>query len=174
MDAASGRCCPVCSTPLQPWSHEHVHLDRCPRGCGVWLDAGELREVVMSELDDRPETEEIAARRAAAAGVAEVVRDAQRAARSCPVCGAAMAVREYPGSGVALDECSDHGIWLDEGELERIEAYGEAMRAQASEGAAADAERSARSGLGAVRGIPIPPGVLEAARSSLSGGRPAG
>jgi Zn-finger nucleic acid-binding protein len=31
-------------------------------------------------------------------------------------------------SGVWVDACSDHGIWLDPGELERLEAMAEAAR----------------------------------------------
>lgn len=39
----------------------------------------------------------------------------------CPVCAERMNRRQFvPGSGVIIDECRDHGIWLDAGEHHRI------------------------------------------------------
>jgi Zn-finger nucleic acid-binding protein len=40
--------------------------------------------------------------------------------RKCPVCGTAMRIEKR--DGVSIDVCADHGIWLDQGELEGIVA----------------------------------------------------
>jgi Zn-finger nucleic acid-binding protein len=40
--------------------------------------------------------------------------------RPCPVCGKRMHIERK--SGVSIDTCRDHGIWLDKGELEKITA----------------------------------------------------
>ena len=136
---------------MEPYEHEGAQLDRCPEGHGIWFDRGELPQVVRNEqaprtADERSEAAEQASNAPGAAVVAEV--DAER--RPCPVCTTPMQLTEYAGSGVAIDECPRHGVWLDAGELERIEAYGEAMRRQ---GTTSDPAIP-------VRGVQIPPELL--------------
>ena len=38
--------------------------------------------------------------------------------RPCPICGRTM--RAWNDSGIVLDVCPEHGIWLDRGELEAL------------------------------------------------------
>ncbi len=38
--------------------------------------------------------------------------------RPCPVCGVELEVLEI--KDVEIDVCADHGVWLDNGELERL------------------------------------------------------
>jgi Zn-finger nucleic acid-binding protein len=146
------RSCPTCTAPLDAFDHEGVELDRCPAGHGIWLDRGELLDVVRSEAAGRSMTEELEQLAASQADVgAAVVADGTRAARPCPVCGAAMRVVEYANSGIPVDECA-HGTWLDAGELERIEAYAEGMRRVTASGTTAPAEP--------LRGVALPPELL--------------
>lgn len=139
--------------------HEGVQLDRCPDGHGLWLDRGELRAVVLSEQAPRPAEEGVAARESAAqdAGHA-VVAEADRPRRTCPVCGVHMRLTEYAASGIAIDECTEHGVWLDTNELEQIEAYAEDVRSQA--------RGTAASRPHAVRGIDIPAHLLVTIRTA--------
>lgn len=157
MTETATRSCPACDATLQQVHHEGVELDRCPEGHGLWLDRGELRRVVLSELADRPASEEDASHAAAArdAGHA-VVAELSRALRPCPVCREPMRLSEYAASGIAIDECVAHGVWLDDGELERIEAYAEGVRRITRGGAIA--------GAGSVRGIDIPADLLATIR----------
>ncbi len=164
MTPATTRTCPSCSATLDAVVHEGVELDRCPDGHGLWLDRGELREVVMSEVADRPEAEEHAALDSAARDHGQgLLAEVARGPRSCPVCGETMRITEYAASGVAIDECSRHGVWLDDGELERIEAYAEGLRSQAEGGAAADARRI---GATAVSGVRVPAELLRTIRTA--------
>jgi Zn-finger nucleic acid-binding protein len=147
----TNRTCPVCGTALETYHHEGAELDRCPGGHGLWFDRGELAHVVRNEqesrtAEERAEAAEAATNAPGAAVLAEI--DADR--RPCPVCATPMRLTEYAGSGVAIDECPRHGVWLDAGELEQIEAYGEAMRRQ---GTTSDPAMP-------VRGIQIPNEVL--------------
>jgi Zn-finger nucleic acid-binding protein len=42
----------------------------------------------------------------------------------CPVCGARMAQFLFsPGCKILLDRCTEHGIWLDHGELGDVISY---------------------------------------------------
>jgi Zn-finger nucleic acid-binding protein len=145
----TARTCPACGEDLEAYDHEGVELDRCLAGHGVWLDRGELQKVVRSERaprtgEEQREAVEAADRDASGRNVVEEIAGPRRA---CPVCRAEMDLTEYAGSGVAIDECRIHGIWLDAGELERIEAYAEAMR-------------RGQTPRGEVKGIPIPAEVL--------------
>lgn len=161
MSETARRSCPSCGSALQPVHHEGVELDRCPAGHGIWLDAGELRAVVMSEREDRSEPEERAAMaRAARDGGRALVAELERAPRACPVCAGAMQVIEYAASGIAIDDCASHGVWLDDGELEGIEAYAEGFRAVARPGAVA-------GGAGMlVAGIDVPASLLATIRTA--------
>ncbi|MCB0878299.1 MAG: zf-TFIIB domain-containing protein [Thermoleophilia bacterium] len=132
----AARTCPDCSAALEVVHHEGIELDRCPAGHGTWLDRGELRAVANTELAPRPVEEAQAAVTAAArdAGHA-VLAEADRQRRRCPICGAAMRLTEYATSGIVIDECSEHGVWLDAGELEQVEAYAEGVRRELHSGA---------------------------------------
>lgn len=125
--------CPICSSDLQPATHEGVELEMCPGGHGLWLQPGELAAVVMKTELDRPEHEENvelhAAKNVSLSDLMRVIRE--EGDRACPECGSKMQKVEYGFSTAILtDKCSDHGVWLDSGELERIEAYAEGTRRQ--------------------------------------------
>ncbi len=161
MSTTTTRTCPSCSTPLDVVTHEGVELDRCPQGHGIWLDRGELRAVVLSEIEDRPVDEELSALDAAARDHGQnLLAEVSRGPRNCPVCATAMRITEYAGSGVAIDECLEHGVWLDDGELERIEAYAEGVRNQARGGAAGTAARTT------VAGLDVPADLLATIRTA--------
>jgi Zn-finger nucleic acid-binding protein len=119
--------CVQCHAPLQLTSHEGVQLLTCPRGHGVFINAEALTAAVHDRTLDRSEVEE---REAEAAQGSTSVKEleASEGVRTCPSCGAPMAKRVYAyESGVATDVCAEHGVWLDQGELERIEAWYEAQ-----------------------------------------------
>ncbi|MDQ7824624.1 MAG: protein kinase [Candidatus Eremiobacteraeota bacterium] len=43
-------CCPRCGTLMHTFHHRkaaHTELDRCPEGCGLWLDRGELKALFL-------------------------------------------------------------------------------------------------------------------------------
>jgi Zn-finger nucleic acid-binding protein len=160
MTEPSVRTCPDCRAPLDLVDHEGVSLDRCPAGHGTWLDRGELRQVVVSEAVPRPPAEAAVELQAATidAGHA-ILAEAGRPSRACPVCATGMRLTEYAGSGIPIDECVDHGVWLDDGELERIEAYAEGVRRLARPGIA-DVATS-------VRGIDIPSELVASIRRAV-------
>jgi Zn-finger nucleic acid-binding protein len=45
--STAARClCPRCDAKLNEFQVNHLVLDRCPRGHGLWFDAGELRQLL--------------------------------------------------------------------------------------------------------------------------------
>jgi len=116
--------CPRCHTRLVPESYEGTRIDRCPNCRGVWLDRGELKQIVETIRVAIPAAVRRETRAAAFEGVP---RDEPRSPASCPTCSATMEVVNYDyASGVLIDRCPDgHGTWLDGGELERVQAHAE-------------------------------------------------
>jgi Zn-finger nucleic acid-binding protein len=138
--AATGRGgdCPGCGAQLQATAGSHgVEIDACGGCGGIWLDAGEL-EHLTSGLDPAagagaPDEAALRARLAAAPAEADMRY------RECPRCHEVMHRRNFGTiSGVIVDECPKHGLFLDAGELEAVEAFlraggraiGEAARAR--------------------------------------------
>ena len=120
--------CIACSNPMTQRHHEGVTIDECPAGHGMWLDRGELKQVTDSTLAARSTEEQQAALDAARSRGVGALGDAlTEQSRPCPRCGRDMQKLTYAEySGIVMDSCAEHGVWLDAGELERIEAYAEA------------------------------------------------
>jgi Zn-finger nucleic acid-binding protein len=91
-------------------STEGITLDFC-RGCGgVWLDAGEMGEL-MQFLEAEPPVD---------------LEHQGGEQITCPGCAHPLTELEHPpGQGVLIDICSAcQGIWLDRGELGKLRALG--------------------------------------------------
>jgi Zn-finger nucleic acid-binding protein len=97
--------CVACGEPLvEERLRGGQTLARCGKCGGVWMDVDEFLAVLRARqprlaLDELPEQNDGSPR------------------RPCPRCGETMAIAwlEY----LRLDQCADHGVWLDPGELDR-------------------------------------------------------
>lgn len=122
--------CIECSAELTHIVHEGIALDSCPNGHGLWVDRSELAQVAASEHSARAADEqqrEVDAARGGLRSVMDAV--AGEGLRPCPECGREMVKHQYADySSVVIDSCAQHGVWLDSGELERVEAYAEGYR----------------------------------------------
>ena len=108
--AAKSRECPVHWVPLQrelmelPWVRD-VHIDRCPKCQGVFLDKGEIRRITGHDKLHELLTKHLGAD-----------SDSKRV---CPSCGMIMDAED--ADGVEVDVClSCFGVWLDGGEMETL------------------------------------------------------
>lgn len=119
--------CTVCRERLQPSVYEGTIVKRCPSCAGIFIQPQVLAKVANDEIVPRAEPERQAAAETASRRAAT---DLSRVGtRRCPQCGGVMRRFTYAfSSGVVVDGCDEHGIWLDAGELERIEAWAEAER----------------------------------------------
>ncbi len=118
---------------MQQATHEGVTLDVCDAGHGMWVDRQELAQMVFDDVSSRPAGEQLAElERARAAGMGTVMDAVQsEGVRACPVCSSGLKKMQWGHtSAVIVDSCPEHGTWLDGGELARIEAYAEAIRAE--------------------------------------------
>lgn len=113
------RSCPLTGATMERRVLDGVEID-VSEGQGIWLDRSELLAITEARRrtrvpslfetvlgwfreDGRPEHR----------GIGEN----QRGLR-CPVCDVALVVDSY--EDVTIDRCLEHGIWLDQGELELI------------------------------------------------------
>ncbi|MGB8510660.1 MAG: zf-TFIIB domain-containing protein [Pyrinomonadaceae bacterium] len=48
-EAASTMACPRCDGMLHEETYDDVHIDRCNSCNGIWLDAGELEQIIKQE-----------------------------------------------------------------------------------------------------------------------------
>lgn len=108
--------CPRCGVALEINYQDSQEIDRCPRCRGLWLDrepfhvltseANVLREEALKEEYSRPP-----------------LPQADRYI-PCVRCGSLMNKKNFARiSGVIIDECGRHGVWLDAGELEKIRQF---------------------------------------------------
>lgn len=106
------RKCPVCSLPMAHETRQTVTIDQCSAH-GIWLDQKELMLITEAERHERGTFE-----------WADLLRrpmhppvDRARTL-SCPRCDETLKLDMY--ADVNIDWCPDHGVWLDNGELEAI------------------------------------------------------
>lgn len=107
------RICPVCGTETAVLELHGVEIDYCFSCGGIWLDSGELEQLIGNE----DKSAEILK------SFKDVTSTNKEKKRPCPVCGKAMKKVEVTlaENSIILDKCpKEHGIWFDKDELLRI------------------------------------------------------
>lgn len=100
--------CPHCSQPLITLEFSNLEVDYCVGCSGIWLDNGELEQLIATHGDDGYLSTAVAAQ----------IREK---ARRCPLCRRRMEKICFGRADqVLLDRCREHGIWSDAGELRKI------------------------------------------------------
>ncbi len=117
----SERICPRCDNPLQTINLKiegRFLIEKCGNCFGLFFDPGELEALLdktvanvfdinysrIGNLRNQPRHDEYPVRYI-----------------KCPVCGKLMNRINFASqSGVIVDRCKDHGVWLDGGELKHL------------------------------------------------------
>ncbi|GFE58043.1 zf-TFIIB domain-containing protein [Geobacter sp. AOG1] len=117
----STRVCPRCAIPLQTIDLKldgRFLIERCDECLGLFFDPGELEALLEATVAnvfaiDRSRLDTInTALRPNDYGVSYV---------KCPVCATIMnRINFGTKSGVIVDRCKEHGVWLDGGELRHL------------------------------------------------------
>lgn len=123
-------CVNGCGT-LNEAIYEGVTIDACDTCMGVWLDYSELTHIVKTkDTSWSNDYIESTINSTGSLGVpdAEYEREVL-----CPKCNENMPPNNFQySSGVIVNTCkSNHGIWLDSRELDKIQIYMEKWRATA-------------------------------------------
>lgn len=108
--------CPRCQGMLMAYTYRDTTLDICPECFGLWLDAAEF-DLLTSKRDvykDDSIPYEYHRR--------PLPQDSGYL--PCARCGKLMVRKNFRAiSGVLIDVCHKHGVWLDAGELEEIRCF---------------------------------------------------
>ena len=112
--------CPDCAKLLHVITIEAspmLTIERCPDCLGMFFDHGEVEQLLLEKTHDLPKVDKDRITR-----IAEHYGHNHRATYlPCPVCQHSMSHRNFGGnSGVILDRCVDHGLWIQGGELRRL------------------------------------------------------
>lgn len=112
--------CPHCTTPLDVIEFDSepiVRIERCTTCHGTFFNPGELEALLDAQTNplvwlDPTQIQQIAA---------DFGHEATFVYRRCPMCAELMNRVNFGGqSGVIIDRCGAHGVWLDGSELRRL------------------------------------------------------
>lgn len=118
--------CPSCKKKtFITTDYEGVEIDLCKSCHGIWLDKNEIGQIVEKTLVKFKASDIKSTVYNAFSGIPKA--ELEKESRSCPKCSAPMQIINYVGdSGIILDRCpNDHGVWLDQFELEQVQQYRE-------------------------------------------------
>jgi Zn-finger nucleic acid-binding protein len=116
--------CPACSTLMPARQVSGVGLNECLACHGLWAPDDSFDLLVGRAIEARQQASaaELQQLRPRATG-SNPSRQSVRY-RNCPECDAQMHRSNYrKTSGVIIDSCAEHGIWLDADELEQIAGF---------------------------------------------------
>jgi len=112
--------CPVCKNAMITLELADVEIDHCTDCGGIWLDAGELEQLLGEPVLSRVEGQEKAKQ---LLDSFKVDHSSTEKPRKCPICDKKMQ-KIIVGSSrpaVLIDKCRrGDGLWFDKGELNNI------------------------------------------------------
>lgn len=121
IETQASRICPVCDIPLQTVAlagEQVLHIERCGTCYGLFFDPGEIETLLARTADST-----YSVNRAWLDGInrERYAADARVKYLKCPVCRVLMNRVLYGyRSGVVVDSCGSHGIWLDGGQISHL------------------------------------------------------
>ena len=114
------RICPLCHIQMQTINVGEklpLYIERCESCYGIFFDINELEIMIENSVKGSRNVDLIKL-----AKISEHPRHIDIVVyRKCPVCKKMMQRKNFMGrSGVITDLCTEHGVWLDSGELRHI------------------------------------------------------
>jgi Zn-finger nucleic acid-binding protein len=123
--------CPNCAAAMTHEMYEGAALDRCGQCGGVWLGQTAMG-LIVERREEVFAKEVIADARTRAKTTGKTISpDERKRELKCPVCSSTIMPFVYNySSGIVINRCMrEHGIYLDKGELELVQAHAEFMDA---------------------------------------------
>jgi Zn-finger nucleic acid-binding protein len=119
LDDETPLSCPRCKESMEHMRLGGTTLRTCLACGGLWLDPESLQRL----CDTREERSSVVSVLAARVPTSSVSPDVVRYI-PCPTCTKLMNRTNFAqASGVILDVCKQHGVWLDRGELQRVMGF---------------------------------------------------
>ena len=132
LGTAQHMSCPRCESSLEIWSIEtanatdKLEVERCAQCYGLFFNPGELETFLHSEIVDTVwlDHAKMEAMRPTESDPLGRLGVRERHYLPCPTCKEIMNSQNFGRrSGVLVDLCRHHGIWLDGGELQKLSEW---------------------------------------------------
>jgi Zn-finger nucleic acid-binding protein len=115
--------CPRCRLLLADAEYEGQHVHFCDTCWGYWLTRRQLDQIVTGVTYRFGKGEKNTIETTFYSGDANR-QGSEGEAVSCPVCGVELKRKQYrTNCPVQIDECDEHGVWLDTGEIKDLQVY---------------------------------------------------
>lgn len=120
------RICPDCNIPLNTINFLSINSDkngkfeieRCDKCYGLFFDPGEIEELLEKSVSG---VFQINQKQMRSINRDRYQKESNIRYRKCPVCRSYMQRSNYAHrSGVVVDRCYQHGIWLNNGEITHL------------------------------------------------------
>ena len=112
--------CPCCETPLGVIEFDlqpPVPIERCTKCLGMFFNPGEMELLLEAQTNPLVWLDPVQLNQIAV----DFGHEGEVVYRKCPICAERMnRVNFGRRSGIILDQCGPHGIWLDGGKLRRL------------------------------------------------------
>ncbi len=112
--------CPHCFTPLDVIEFDTepaIRIERCTKCFGMFFNPGELEALLEAKTNPLVWLDPVQLNRIAE----DFGYDHEQLYLKCPMCAERMSHINFAGrSGVILDRCGAHGVWLEGNELRRL------------------------------------------------------
>ncbi len=121
LERQSPRICPACDTPMQSMELDlqpPLNIERCGECFGLFFDPGEVESLLDSAVSP---VFSINVELLGNINKERYQNNRPVKYRKCPVCRTLMnRVLFGHRSGVVIDQCKSHGVWLDGGEISHL------------------------------------------------------
>lgn len=116
--------CPRCGLSLRGQEYEGEDVSFCGTCWGFWLRRAQLDNIV-GKIQYRFKKYEVKAVLTTMAEEGDANRQgSEERTIICPECSKALVKKRYDEScPVIIDECEEHGIWLDTGEIKDLQVF---------------------------------------------------
>jgi Zn-finger nucleic acid-binding protein len=116
--------CPRCRLLLAEAEYEGEQVHFCGTCWGYWLTRSQLDQITGGVKYRFGEREAQTIKQTLRSDGDANRQGSEREAVSCPVCGVEMKRKRYTiNCPVQIDECDQHGLWLDTGEIKDLQVF---------------------------------------------------
>ncbi len=116
--------CPRCQLALADAEYEGQEVHFCGTCWGYWMTREQLNSITHAVQYSFDEQEVSAVKTALSRDGDANRQGSERDAVRCPVCEATMTRRNFSvDCPVKIDECDQHGLWLDTGEIKDLQVF---------------------------------------------------
>ena len=116
--------CPRCGLSLSKQEYEGQNVSFCSTCWGHWLTRSQLDNIVKKTQYKFSKYEKYAVSKTMTIKGDADRQGSEQQPINCPECGRLMKRQRYESKcPVKIDECPEHGIWLDTGEIKDLQVF---------------------------------------------------